>query len=196
LKVADYRPNQKIYPNRRGRGPAPPENIRPLFLVKAKVSTWAILVIRVHWYTPEDGELAQSIAAQASKRLKTNAVCAFYDDVSDPYAQQWQNGKELQEWSRMDDDFYLKFYELGLAAPSSWPSAIDGQHVFMSKTPKQIERVDFLGLKEPQTLPTPAPVPESSTSKSTTAKDLLRQLADTLRPPPAKKPPKPRKRKK
>jgi hypothetical protein len=158
-----------------------------------------VLVIRVHWYTAADYELAEKVARDASKRLKTRAVAAFDDDVAGSFAQEWQRGKRTEYWSSNDDDFYLKFYERGIAAPSSWMSVIDGEYAFMSETPAVIERVDFVGIAEGEKKEPPPAAPAKKSAKtsdkSMTGEDLLRQFAEAIGAPIAKKGAKKRKSK-
>ncbi len=194
LEPVEVRRDVKVHRMGKGHGGPPPADVRPLYLVKARASGWAVLVIRVHWYTPADYDLAGKVAREASKRLKTRAITAFYDDVSDSFAQEWQGGKPVEEWSSYDGylGFYLKFYELGIAAPSSWASCIDGEYAFMSETPKAIERVDFVGIPEGENkkaAPAARAEGAAETPKtSVTGEDLLRQLAEAMGAPITKKP--------
>ena len=148
LDVAEVRPRVPALRMGRGSGPPPPEGVRPLFLVKARASDWVVLVVRVHWYTRADGELAEKVARHVSKRLKTRAVVAGKDDSSDACAEEYVRGRPGEAWSSRDDDFYLRFYQLQVAAPSSWMSVVGGRHAFMTETPEQIERVDYIGINE------------------------------------------------
>jgi len=192
LDVAEVRENVEVLPSKRGPliGPEPPP-VRPLFLVKPRASDWTVVVIRIHWYTPADWDIAAGVAIAASKRLKTRAVAAFNDDIAGSFAREWKNGRAGEEWSTNDspDDFYLKFYQRQIAGPSSWMTARNGQHAFMSETPDAIERVDYIGITEPQQKPAPtkrAKAPD--TAQPTTGEDLLRQLALAMGAPIKKKP--------
>jgi hypothetical protein len=192
LDIAEVRQDVEILPHKRSRvtGPEPPP-VRPLFLVKPRASDWTVLVIRIHWYTPADWDIAAKVAIECSKRLKTRAVAAFDDDVAGSFAKEWRNGRGGEEWSTNDatDDFYLKFYQRQIAGPSSWMTAKDGQHAFMSETPDAIERVDYIGVTEPRPKPTPKKRAQASdTGQLTTGEDLLRQLALAMGAPIKKKP--------
>ncbi len=118
-------------------------------------------------------------------------MVAFNDDISGSHAQEWQRGKSTEYWSSNDDDFYRKFYERGIAAPSSWMSVLDGAYAFMSETPAVIERVDFVGIAEGEKKePAPAaPAKKSAKApeKSMTGEDLLRQFAQAIGAPISKK---------
>ena len=193
LDIAEVRKDVEILPHQRGIGAGPePPPVRPLFLVKPKASDWTVLVIRIHWYTPADWDIASEVAIAASKRLKTRAVAAFNDDVAGSFAKQWKNGRGGEEWSTNDpsDDFYLKFYQRQIAGPSSWMTAQDGRHAFMSETPEAIERVDYIGITEaPKEKPAAKKSQASAaTGQILTAEDLLRQLALAAGAPIGKKP--------
>ena len=54
LPPVEVRQNVKVHRMGKGRGGPPPADVRPLYLVKPRVSAWPVLVIRVHWYTPAD----------------------------------------------------------------------------------------------------------------------------------------------
>ena len=170
-----------------GRGAAPPDDVRPLYLLKPRASDWTVLLIRLHWFTPADAELAQSFARDASRRLKTRAVAAFADDVSGSYAQEWSAGEPGPEWSTDDDGFYLCFYERGIAAPSSWMGVLDGRHAFMSGTPEAIERVDFLGVTDlPKKPPAGLTKIIATPDNPMTGEDLLAQFARAIGAPVSK----------
>jgi len=194
LAPVEVRQDVKVHRMGKGRGGPPPAGVRPLYLVKARASDWPVLVIRVHWYTPADYDLAEEVAREASTRLKTRAVAAFYDDVSDSFAQEWRGGKPVEEWSSHEGylGFYLKFYERGIAAPSSWTSVWDGEYAFMSETPDAIERVDYVAIAEGEKKEAPAAAPAGQAAggpeTAKTAEDLLRQFARAAGAPVAKSP--------
>lgn len=214
LDVAEVRRRVPVLRMGRGGGPPPPAGVRPLFLVRAHASDWAVLVVRVHWYTRADGELAEKVARHVSKRLNTRAVVAAKDDSSDACAEEYVRGRPGESWSSMADDFYLRFYQLQIAAPSSWMSVVSGQYAFMTETPELIDRVDYLGLVE--RVPEPAggaagvatagegegvkkPAGKKPAGKKplagTTAEDVLREFAKLAGAPISQKPPRKRKRK-
>src|SRR5688572_12128863 len=127
--------------------PLPREGLRPLFLLKPAASNWALLVVRLNWFDyPSDWTIAETVAREASKRLKTRALAAAEHDVSGASAQEWRNGKSVEQWSdQEDDDFYVRFYDRGIAAPSCWVAFKDGKYVLMSDGGDAIERADFFG---------------------------------------------------
>jgi hypothetical protein len=182
--VVESRQAVTVHPVGMGSGDNPPQDVRPLYLVKPRASDWTLLVIRVHWFTLADAEMAESFATAASKRLKTRAVAAFDDDVGGSFAQEFENGKSVAEWSTNDDGFHLGFYERGIAGPSAWPSVVDGRHALMSHNPQAIERADFLGITEP-----PKKVPRgwkkvtTTENQKVTGEDLLSMLASALGAP-------------
>jgi hypothetical protein len=183
VDVRDYRPRVKVHRNQMGSG-TPPDDVRPLYLVKPRAADWTLLVVGVHWFTPEDYELAEAFARQASKRLRTRAVAAMDNDVSGSYAQEWINGAEGDAWTSDDDfeEFYVKFYQRGIAAPSCWMSVLGGAHAFMSKNPDAIERVDFVGIND-SAKPRGGPKRETvavTFDETMTGEDVLRHMAEAL----------------
>ena len=118
LEVAEVRRDVKVSPMRVARGEPAADGVRPLYLVKPKASNWPVLVVRAHWFMSEDWNVAQMLAREASKRLKARAVAAANHDTSGTLAEEWRSGKLAGEWTDETDGFYVKFYELGIAAPS------------------------------------------------------------------------------
>ena len=197
LDVTEIRERVKIHRMNETQGAVPPDGVRPLFLVKMRASSWTLLVIRLHWFAPSDWDLAELVAREASKRLKTRAVAAAGNDVSLPAAQEWRNGKSVEEWSgEVDDDFYVRFYEREIAAPACWIGSIDGKHAFMSDHAAAIERVDFIGIAEGgKKQPAPKKKTTLTFGSGMTGEDALRQLMDTIGVPTQKKQAKKRKAK-
>jgi hypothetical protein len=129
------------------------------------------------------------VAREVSKRLKTRAVAAAEHDASLPMAQEWRNGRAVEEWSGEGDadDFYVKFYDREIAAPACWIGFLDGKYAFMSDNRDAIERVDFVGIVEGGKGAAPQEAPPLTFAEGTTGEDALRKMMEAMGVGPARK---------
>lgn len=161
-----------------GAGYAPSDDgLRPYFALQTTHSRWTVLIHTVHWFALPDLASAFRLAYGLSKSLDTEAIVAWDDDFAgsaafvaragekaEAFDDQTDEGAEFDEFDEDGEpieppdpdpeawvDFYLRFYDRGIALPDCFITNTDGAETeLLAKDPTQIARADRFKMRVPQ----------------------------------------------